>query len=312
MIKQFNFYDIYGYLLPGTILFALLWMPIGVLTNDWPDQDLSKALFLTALAYVAGHLVQTIANSVVPSTIPDSAGNRRFPSELLLDQSDTRFTDEFKTQLAGHVLSRFGLDMKVTMDGTGKNDISGNRQIAFFQARSYLIAKKAAQYAEQFEGLYVMMRGLGCAFCVGAAYLTGWALSLRRGNWSGLGAIPWLVWAGISLALISALVALFSETAKKWANRCLIVFLLLALAGSGFLVGTWRIQPVANATGFPNNAETILWGATLIALISAVRCFGAYKGFAMNFAETIWRDFCADLSISASDSNDPGNEDDDD
>ena len=27
MIKQFNFYDIYGYLLPGTLLLALFWLP---------------------------------------------------------------------------------------------------------------------------------------------------------------------------------------------------------------------------------------------------------------------------------------------
>ena len=46
-------------------------------------------------------------------------------------------------------------------------------------------------------------------------------------------------------------------------------------------------------------------------MLVAVRCFGAYRGFAMSFAETIWRDFCADLSIANSAPEAAGNTDDD-
>jgi len=297
VIKQFNFYDIYGYLLPGILLFALLWMPVGVLTGKWPNQDLSKALFLTALSYIAGHVLQTIANSVVPSTVTDQAKQKRFPSELLLDKSNAKFTDDFKAFLAARVAKMFGLEMEVAHDGTGTDRISTNRQTAFFQARSYLIAKKAAQYAEQFEGLYVMMRGFGCAFCAGAAFFVGWELSIRRGNCSGMGAIPILVWAAVAAALISALVAFFHEPAKKLANRFLAAFLLMALIGSGFVACAWRFQAATNSMTFPTYAESILWGAALLSLFAAVRCFTAYKAFAISFAETIWRDFSANLSI---------------
>jgi hypothetical protein len=312
VIKQFNFYDIYGYLLPGTVLFALLWMPVGVLTHNWPDQDLSKALFLTALAYIAGHIIQTVATSITPSTETDAEGQARFPSEWLLDKTNGRFTPEFKAKIAGHVLTMFGLDMQVGQDGTGSNNVSSNRQTAFFQARSYLIAKKAAQYAEQFEGMYVMMRGLGCTFGAGAAYFLGWALSVRRGAGSGTATVSVLVWAAIAAALAATLVALFRVSKRSPANRLLAVFLLLGLGLCGYLAGAWRFPPVAASTPFPDYAESILWGGVLIALFVAARCFGAYRGFAMSFAETIWRDFCADLSVSAVSSKPAGGGDDED
>ena len=101
MIKQFNFYDIYGYLLPGMLLFALLWLPTGILTQSWPDQDLSKALFLAVLTYITGHILQTIASSVVPSTVLDRVKQRRFPSELLLDKSNAKFVMISKRGLLG-------------------------------------------------------------------------------------------------------------------------------------------------------------------------------------------------------------------
>jgi len=172
-----------------------------------------------------------------------------------------------------------------------------NRQTAFFQARAFLIAKKAALYAEQFEGLYVMMRGFGCAFCAGAAFYVGWGLSIRRGDCGALAEIPILIWAAIALALISALVAFFLEPFKKLANRFLAAFLLLALTGSGFVTGAWRFQPAPNSIPFPNYAESILWSCALLALLAAVKCFSAYKAFALSFAETIWRDFAANFSL---------------
>lgn len=311
MIKQFNFFDIYGYLLPGTVLFALLWMPVGVLTGNWPDQDISRALFLTALAYIAGHIIQTVATSIIPSTESDAAGRSRFPSEWLLDKSNRRFTAEFKTLLARHVRTMFSLDMKVALEGDGSNDISSNRQIAFFQVRSYLTAKKAAQYAEQFEGMYVMMRGLACTFALGAAYLAGWGLSISGGAGSGTATVSLLVGAAIAAALTTTLVALFLVPKRRPANRLLAVFLLLTMLGCGYLAGAWRFPPVARSAEFPNYAESILWGSVLLAIFAALRCFGAYRGFAMSFAETVWRDFCADLSISASLSKAAGNSDDD-
>lgn len=46
MIERFNFYDIYGYLLPGATLVGLLWLPFGIITGTWPAAQLSEAVFV--------------------------------------------------------------------------------------------------------------------------------------------------------------------------------------------------------------------------------------------------------------------------
>lgn len=293
MIKQFNFYDIYGYLLPGILLLGLFWLPIGVLTQTWPSQDISNAMFMVVLAYIVGHLLQTIAISVVPSTVADSNKRQRVPSDLILDQSHAKLGKDFKKRLSKQVRKLFVLNLEIAQDGDGEDEISRNRQSAFFQARSYLIAKKSAHYAEQFEGIYGMMRGLGCAFCAGAAYLVGWALSIHGGGAQAWKWISILVCAAIAFALIFAIAAFFHEPVKKKADRIVAAFLLLALVGSGYLTGCWRFQPPAS---FPSYAEFVLWGAAFLTLFAAVRCFSAYRAFALIFAETVWRDFSAYLS----------------
>jgi uncharacterized membrane protein YfcA len=296
VIKQFNFFDIYGDLLPGILLVGLLWVPFGVLTNSWPDQDLSRALFLGVLAYIAGHLIQTVALSVVPSKVTDKAKHQRSPSDLLLDGSDKKFAEELKEKLAAQVTKLFGIDLEITKDGDGENDISRKRQDAFFQARTYLIVKNAARYAEQFEGLYAMMRGLGCSFFAGGLYLAGWALSfhrdcLRLSDW-----MPVVLWIAIASSLIFASVAYFDEPARKKVDHFLAWSIVVVLFSAGFLAGLWRSQ--AAGSSVPAYAEPILWGSGLLAWIAAARCFSAYKAFALDFARTIWRDFSANRSLA--------------
>ena len=295
MIKQFNFYDIYGYLLPGILLIGLFWLPIGVLTQAWPDQDLSKALFLSVLAYIAGHILQSIAISFVPSTVRDRNNRQRFPSDLLLDKGDSRFGEKVKEQLATHVLDLFGIALEVKQDWDGKGDLSKNRNDAFFQARSYLIAKQAARYAEQFEGLYAMMRGLGCSFFCGAVYIAGWALSFHRNSFRISSWMPIVLGLTLAVALISASIAFFEEAARKKADHFLAWSLIVALLGSGFEAGVWRFQTIGEPA--PAYAEPILWCSVLLTWIAAARCFSAYKSFALEFAKTIWRDFAANLAL---------------
>jgi uncharacterized membrane protein YfcA len=295
VIKQFNFFDIYGNLLPGMLLVGLLWIPFGVLTNIWPDQDLSKALFLGVLAYIVGHLIQTVALSVVPSKVTDKAKHKRSPSDLLLDASDKKFAQELKEKLAAQVTKLFGIDLEITKDGDGENDISKKRQDAFFQARTYLITKNVARYAEQFEGLYAMMRGLGCSFFAGGLYLDGWALSFHRDFFRLSDWMPVVLWIAIAASLIFASVAYFDEPARKKVDGFLAWSIVVALFGAGFLAGLWRPQAVGSSV--PACAETILWGSGLLAWIAAARCFSAYKAFALDFARTVWRDFSAYLSF---------------
>jgi biotin transporter BioY len=296
VIKQFNFYDIYGYLLPGMLLLGLFWLPFGVFTQTWPDEDISKALFLAALAYIVGHLLQIVANSVVPSKVTDSAERERYPSDMLLDQSNRRFSKQVKEKLSGQVKDLFGLALEITMDCDGKNDISKNRQTAFFQVRSYLTVKNHARYAEQFQGLYALMRGLACSFFAGAFYLIGWVLAFHRDNICFWATVLILFVIGIAGALVSSWAAWLrnkEKEAKKpgWKERFwLAPCLLLSLLCSGFWVGAK--QPGAFWSQAPTAGYTLAASACF-ALIASAICLSAYRDYTFHFAKTVWLDFSA-------------------
>ena len=89
-----NFYDLYGYLLPGVALVSLLLVfPFWCYRHGPPANfGLGSALAATIAAYIVGQLLQTIAVSALPSTIRDARGKLRFPSEIVLNDADETFT----------------------------------------------------------------------------------------------------------------------------------------------------------------------------------------------------------------------------
>lgn len=116
MVEKFNFYDIYGYLLPGLVLISLAWLPFGLVFGIWPKAELGSALLALILAYVVGHFTQTLAAPLFPSTKPDKFGNRRYPSDVMLDTRDKKFTCDLKRsicQLSGRIL---GLELEFPQD----------------------------------------------------------------------------------------------------------------------------------------------------------------------------------------------------
>jgi hypothetical protein len=306
-------------------------MPIGIITLIWPNPDIAKALFFIVFAYIIGHILTVISSPLVSQMVFDSSNKLRMRADLFLDKNDKVFSNTFKERLAKQVSELFGLNLYVSQDSDGENDISKDRQAAFLQARSFLIAKKTASavnYAEQIEGLFVMMRGLGCAFFAGALYLVGWGVScdLKNSdlhiNHNYIYVIRNIFFIVIIFALIISSVAYYLESRKKkagpfleWCKKkagpfiewrkkkddplfarflfrwCLIV----ALIGSGFIVGYWHLQhPV-----FPKLPyfEHIIWFGALLSLIVAVKCFSSYRRFSNMFAQTVWRDFSAYYSF---------------
>jgi hypothetical protein len=294
VIKQFNFYDIYGYLIPGMLLLGVLWVPIGLTMKTVPEQDLSKALFLAVLAYVIGHLLRTVSSALVPSTL-----DGRVISDQLLDKSDRRWTKEFKELLEKQV-KPFGLPLNVDRDGTGSDETSENRKAAFFQARAYLIAKKAAAYAEQFEGLYSMMRGLGCSLCAGIAYFLGWLAP----SWAPL---SWVIWVLTAVGVVGTFKfsmptkvkreAKKSDEKKKHEMNTVAALWLFCFLGFGHAVGT------ASASHFGHplypNSQRLLFAGVVGMSLAAIKCFAAYRYFAEQFAQTVWRDFSACVSYGS-------------
>jgi len=60
LIEKFNFYDIYGYFVPGATFLAIRWIPFGIVRNSWPSSTWSSAIIAAAFAYILGHLVYSL------------------------------------------------------------------------------------------------------------------------------------------------------------------------------------------------------------------------------------------------------------
>ncbi len=182
MIQNLNFYDIYGYLLPGLTFLSLMWLPFGLLDRQLPSEKLSSALLAIAIAYITGHVLQMIAQSTLPSDTKDPTGKRRFPSDLILDADDKTFSSEFKKSLWRRIGRSFGIDVQVHLRSTditteSLKDLSKRRGDAFLLCRSALVRGKSVFYGEQLEGMYALMRGLTTALLAGAIYHVGWTVA---------------------------------------------------------------------------------------------------------------------------------------
>jgi hypothetical protein len=275
---KFNFYDIYGFALPGFLLLALLWLPFGLIAKNWPDPEFSSAFLGVILAYFAGHVLQTVALNVIPSNFLGG----RYPSNVFLDKKDPNyaFSQEFKNRLADQIKTTFQLDV---LRNVSDEKADAVRRDAFFLCRSALIKSKTVIYAEQFEGLYALMRGLSAAFALAVAYYLGWAYSsLWPGQWSG----PFVL-GGIIGALIALIASSRNKTAR-WVKagiaRWIIAgFLLLAAFASGHYMG----QSIVGTSQHRN----LLLAAAVFSFFASERCYSGYKYFAQEFAKAVYRDF---------------------
>ena len=290
MTIKFNFYDIYGFALPGFLLLALLWLPFGLIDNQWPDAEFSSALLGVIFAYFVGHVLQTVAHHALPSSLP----NGRHPSSVLLDMRDETFTNRTKERLAERIHTVFGLDVSLNLapdaPAEERKEVDRARNDAFFLCRSALIKSRTVFYAEQFEGLYALMRGLSAAFAVAVAYYLGWACSgllqfvkaflafmlPAFAPWSGL-----LILVGIIVA-IGASIGIRRNPRGK-AKTVMVVFLLLAAFATGYYLGLSRL-------GTSEHRGQLI-AAAVFSFFASERCHAGYKTFAQEFAKAVYRDF---------------------
>ncbi len=136
MIQRFNFYDIYGYLVPGLTFLAMMWLPFGLVYHYWPPAPLSSglaaasALAAVILGYVVGHILQTLAIAAIPPTVLDTKSKqRRLPSDLLLDDDGPFFSAQFRKKLLDRIRDRSGIG--VQGDTTKDADLRKRRDDAF-------------------------------------------------------------------------------------------------------------------------------------------------------------------------------------
>lgn len=297
MIDKFNFYDIYGYFLPGAVLLLLFWLPFGLVKNTWPPSDWGSAVIAVIVSYITGHLLQMICTRVLPSKVAKGGDRPRNPSDFLLDKEDKELSPEFKTNLAEQVKKKFKFDLSV--DKTPTPEIDSVRNAAFFMARHSLVRTKEVSYAEQFEGLYTLLRNVSGALALAGANYIGWSMSLWHRGWLDCIVIVVVTvgfLASLNLAAQTLRNDLSAATSKRLEGLNVGALLLVALT-VGYAMG--RHYEITQMQA----AELAL--CALGAFTASLRCFGGYKYHCMNFAKTVWRDFSASADSAPADKETP-------
>lgn len=285
MIEKFNFYDVYGYFLPGLALIAVLWLPFGLVAHIWPTGDWGSALLTLALAYFLGHLMLYVSTNVVPSNDLKKSRpeKRRDPSETVLDADSSDLSNELREKIAKAVAREFHLELHVE-NSTGDHDRV--RKDAFLLARQKLILDKAQGYAEQFQGMYSLARGLVVTLWVGTVYYFGWVVSGL--HWPPLFAVAVILDFLLLLALVNEAISILHEEDRKQKQRLELYFGLTFL--SMFFVSGLALGCYCNTN---RDASIALALAAVLALVLSLRCYTQYRYFSVRFATTIWRDFTA-------------------
>jgi hypothetical protein len=301
LIDRFNFYDIYGYLLPGAAFLALLWIPFGLVRHSWPSSEWSSALIAAVFAYIVGHLIQSVATNAIPSWKAKSTDTTiRYPSEIYLDASNTELPTPAKQKINELMTVQFGLNLRV--DQSGDSTIDKVRNHAFLLARQILIQGKAVSYAEQFQGMYALTRGLVSVFALAFVYWLGWAAAIVKNRWIVSGAV--LVMAGSVLILmnISAVMLrnILDAPRKRKFELAYAAILLISFLAMGYVLG---VRYTATRGQSALLAFLAAW-----AFIASLRAYGAYNFFAGRFASTVWRDYLAYNVTTAGGSSAPDEE----
>jgi hypothetical protein len=280
MMERFNFYDIYGYFLPGALWLTLLGLPFILVSGFPSDRTAEITVGGLVLGYLAGLLLQNLARDFLPSTKRDATGKARYPSDLLLDEQDSSLSPALKRQIAGYVSKRFGIEVSDAADpGLGSRE--KRRDDAFRLCRTALAQGKVGSYAEQYQGLYSLMRGLAASCVLAILYYLGWFValgfplsgSLQRDHSLGM----------LVLALAAILIWLHAFRKRQPSLEFWLFGIMLATLG--FLAGGWL--HVAEQHSY------ILVAMTPLLVVVYRRSAEASRYFMNLFAESVYRDFLA-------------------
>ena len=327
MSERFNFYDIYGYLLPGGLLLGLLWFPFGLLMGKWPSADWGSAVLALGLAYIVGHLIHALSKAAFSSKFKDDAGNKRHPSDLLVSKEGGQVLPsgdslkELKCRLAEQIERYFAI--QIDIDKPWTKELGKRRNDAFLKCRSFLVEKKAAVYLEQQQGMYALMRGIGAAFVLACALYLGMAIGAMLNT-----SIPtkWMFAILFTVLVLTIPVAFNSlypsreENARKYSFWMLALALLFSgmIAAKATKAATLsdisllsklelNLQSQDDPVKYLENERALLHMRQIfqiqeqravimfiLALVTVVLiplCLSAFRAFAVNFAATGYRDF---------------------
>lgn len=293
MLDRFNFFDIYAYLLPGAVAIALAWLPYVLLGADLPSGAVSGALALIGAAYVAGHALQTLAKDLWSSKVVWLDGKREYPTHALLDASDSTLSPKVKSGLTEHLRDVFKID--VSAGSSAEQRIA--RDEAFRLCRTLVKRDRGASYAEQFQGLYNLMRGCATALLFACFYYTGWMIA----KWEIWGYVVsdarWRIFVIVvavplglrQLALMHSLIRPRGSRTEQivqmpWVVAVFKGALCVLSLGAGILLA---VRKSGDEFGVQFLALPILAFALMTQFAAA------YHSFAKEFAVAIYRDYWA-------------------
>ena len=271
MIERFNFYDVYGYLLPGSFLLAVAMLPMALSTWSLPHLDVKWAIAFLVAGYFAGHLLQAVARVEFPSTIQRREGPVH-PSALVLERDDPTLPRVIKDRLAATIERHFGLDVTD----------AGQRQAAFELCRQHIQASGSPSYAEQFQGLEAFMRGVQAACSVAVAQYAGWYAGTLLGP-------DWWETAAVFAALTCGMWVLATFDAAWGRFRIAAITgnafraLLGLAAGAGLLAGT------TNPLAALQRLVILMLAVAMLGAIEIAR--RSQEDFAKKFASTVYEAF---------------------
>lgn len=286
MIERFNFYDVYGYLAPGIALLGLLWIPFGMVTGKLPDDKLASLAVVLLLGYIVGFFLHSMSTNAFPSqTLTDAAGKPAYPTVVLLDQKNNLLGEDLKKRVQANVKAWFGIDVAA---GTNADaTIAARRQDAYKLCRQ--IVNASGGYAQQFQGLYSLMRGLAVVLWLAAPYNAGWAVAAWTPVPTALA--QWLVTLSIvAMAVFAAngVTAFFRLSGDYQVNRTRLDRAALGMLGILLFAAAYL-----EATHYTVYYETAgILALTAIAYVAAgLRFYALYRTFTVEHARAVWSEF---------------------
>jgi small neutral amino acid transporter SnatA (MarC family) len=304
VLEKFNFYDVYGYLLPGCALLMLLWIPFGIAGIPLKTSDWSSLIVAGAAAYLVGQLLQTLSIGAFPETVHDS-GRRRYHSCIMLDTVDDTFTKEQKQNLAALVLKISSVDISVQPGVRDEHPtpesvaaVDESRSNAFLQCRALLLREKSIGYGEQYEGMLALMQGLSGALLLAFAYTLGWAFA--HFNDFRVAVAHFLLGASLLVALAASLfiygsqrrtpprpkegkLAPSKKEQKRRSYQAAIWGFAFALLAGGYLLGQ-----TTKSVDDPLVIHKLL-AVAVVCLIFFFVAQAYVKSFSKYYGEEIWR-----------------------
>jgi len=284
MIDRLNFYDLYGYLIPGVTLLMIAGLPFVVLGQSFPvalpQGEIASAILVVVLAYIAGYFVQSMATNAVPSSF-----GGQYPSSRVLDATDHTFSPELKARIQQKAQTDFGLDLEAGSDASAA--VANVRRDGFFCARAAIGHAGTGAYAEQFEGLYSMMRGLAVTFGFGLFYMAGWGVSNLQAPGISTAAEALIAVAGATM--IGFAIVRFRQHVDSPKRTIVDGISLLAIA-----VAFWSAGVLSGLVAAAGDRLPLLWIIAGLYTVAMLRFYVSYKYFAAQFAQCVWRTYAAD------------------